>query len=95
MTFPENLTHTHTHTHHVGTEEVENDAALSRRPGQEAAFGRGRRREESPWLVSVDATAPQWKGGPSTQQGHCLPGGLVHGGALGPWSWSPHTWIDY
>lgn len=38
--------------------EVEDDTALSRCPGEEAVCGRGGRREESPWLVSVDSTAP-------------------------------------
>lgn len=45
MTFPENLSNTHKH---VGTEEVEDDAALSRCPGEEAAFGHARSPRKAP-----------------------------------------------
>ena len=69
MTFPENLSNTH---RHVGTEEVEDDAALSRCPGEEAVWTRtqrrkapGERRHHCPQWKEVGSAGPlsSWRSG--------------------------------
>ena len=55
MTFPEKLSNTHKH---VGTEEVEDDAALSRRPGEEAVWTHTQPRKAP---GECRHHCPQWK----------------------------------